>query len=229
MSFRTQPSKPFEFFASSRASLAFSRCRFVATVFVATTFVAPVLGGCSRKDEPAPTRVKTDAPVAPALEAPRAPSGSPQGGDVRAQLLWTVPADWKEQPAKPMRKATYHASGNAGSAEIAVFYFGAGEGGGIEANIARWIGQFQGLPADAAKRSENKVGDLTVHEVRVEKGTYASGMPGGPAESQDGWGMRAAVVETPAGNYFFKLLGPGQTVDEQEANFTALLQSLQFK
>jgi hypothetical protein len=128
-----------------------------------------------------------------------------------------------------MRRATYQVEGEGGSAEIAVFYFGAGEGGGVEANIARWIGQFQGLPADSAKRSENKVGELNVHEVRVEKGTFASGMPGGPAKSQEGWGMRAAVVETPAGNYFFKLIGPASTVDAQEANFTAFLQSLQLK
>jgi hypothetical protein len=129
-------------------------------------------------------------------------------------------------PLKPMRKATYQAEGKSGPAEIAVFYFGPGDGGGVEANISRWIGQFQGLTPEAAQRTENKVGDLKVHEVRVAKGTYASGMPGGPTKPEVGWGMQAAVVETPAGNYFFKMLGPHQTVTDQEANFATFLQSL---
>lgn len=129
-------------------------------------------------------------------------------------------------PLRPMRKATYQAEGKSGPAEISVFYFGPNDGGGVDANIARWIGQFEGLPPEAAKRSENKVGELAVYEVRVEKGTFASGMPGAPAKSEEGWGMYAAVVETPAGNYFFKMLGKAETVTEQEANFTALLQSL---
>lgn len=132
-------------------------------------------------------------------------------------------------PAKPPRKATYRAEGKSGSVEIAVFHFGPGDGGGVEANIARWIGQFQGLSPGSAKRSENKVGELKVHEVRVQQGTYASGMPGGPTKSEEGWGMHAAVVETPAGNYFFKMIGPSQTVGDQEANFTALLQSLRLE
>jgi len=129
-------------------------------------------------------------------------------------------------PSSAMRKATYQAEGAAGPAEIAVFYFGPNDGGGVEANISRWIGQFQGISADDAKRAKNMVGELTVHTVRIEKGTYASGMPGAASQPQEGWGMHAAVVETPAGAYFFKMVGPAATVSEQESAFTTLLQSL---
>ena len=38
-----------------------------------------------------------------------------------------------------MRKAQY----KNGKAEIVVFYFGAGSGGSVEANVNRWIGQFK--------------------------------------------------------------------------------------
>ena len=30
--------------------------------------------------------------------------------------------------------------------DLVIYYFGEGQGGGIEANINRWVGQFQGTP-----------------------------------------------------------------------------------
>lgn len=191
---------------------------------------ASALTGCGRKDEPTPAPAVAPEPKAEEVPpAPNAPAPNAAAPNPQATVLWTAPKDWKEMPPRPMRKTTYQADGKSGPVEIAVFYFGPGDGGGVDANIDRWVGQFQDLPKDAAKRSENKVGELTVHDVRVEKGTFASGMPGGPAKSEEGWGMHAAVVETPAGNYFFKMIGPAATVTEQEANFTSLLQSLRIK
>lgn len=213
--------------------MSFSSPLFVRSSFVAGFVVLSAVGwgGCTRKDEPSPTKgvapsEAPSVPESPALKAPSPNAAAPGRVDQAVKVLWTVPKEWKEMPERPMRKATYQAEGKDGPAEISVFYFGPNDGGGVDANITRWIGQFEGLPPEAAKRSENKVGELVVHEVRVDKGTFASGMPGAPAKSEEGWGMHAAVVETPAGNYFFKMLGKSEAVTEQEANFTALLQSM---
>ena len=70
--------------------------------------------------------------------------------DSEAGLSWTVPSNWKNLGARTMRVATYEAPAAAGDkdpAEIAVFYFGEGQGGGVQANIDRWISQFEGKPA----------------------------------------------------------------------------------
>ena len=62
-----------------------------------------------------------------------------------AGLKWTAPAGWSNQGSRPMRAATYTVpatSGDHDPGECAVYFFGAGQGGGVEANIARWKGQF---------------------------------------------------------------------------------------
>ena len=41
--------------------------------------------------------------------------------------------------------------------------------------------------------------------------------------------LKAAVVETPAGPYFFKLTGPTRTVEAWDERFVALLESVSFE
>jgi len=163
-------------------------------------------------------------PSASPAAAARPPAAAPSSA-----LSWTMPSTWKEQPARAMRRATYQATGAAGAAEIAVFYFGVDQGGSVEENITRWVKQFQDLPDDQVRRDQLNVHGMQVSTVRIAQGTFASGMPGGPAQSQEGWGMNAAVVETPEGPYFFKMTGPAATVDAEEGAFLALLQSIELK
>jgi hypothetical protein len=180
--------------------------------------------GCGKRE--------TEPQASAAVQQTATPAAKPVAahgvGDQAAasDVIWTMPAGWKEMPARPMRKATYQAPGDAGPAEVSVFYFGAGQGGGVEANITRWVNQFQDLPEDQARRDQLTVSGMAVSTVRVKKGTFSSGMPGGPSAPQENWGMNAAVVETPGGAYFIKMTGPSATVDAEEARFTELLRSL---
>ena len=60
-------------------------------------------------------------------------------------LKLTVPSTWKQKkPSNRLRKAQFEVLGPKGeaSAEVVVYEF-AGGGGGIGANIKRWISQFQ--------------------------------------------------------------------------------------
>jgi hypothetical protein len=65
--------------------------------------------------------------------------------------------------------------GDPEDGECAVFYFGAGQGGGVNENIQRWIGQFEapgGGPADKlAKTSKGTSSGLPVTRVN-RTGTY---------------------------------------------------------
>lgn len=150
--------------------------------------------------------------------APAAPAGA---------LSWTAPEGWQAaKPASSMRMAEYVVPGEAGAASLTVFYFGAGGGGGVEPNIARWVGQFKkdGGPAEA-KRATRTVNGLTVHTVDVA-GTYNAGaaMMGGAQDLGD-QRVLGAIVETPQGPYFFKLLGPVATIAAQQEAFEAFVQS----
>ena len=82
-----------------------------------------------------------------------------------------------------MRRAQYRIPGPGGPAECVVFYFGPGQGGDTQANVARWASQFHradgGPVGDAFKTREIKVGDIRVVLVEVA-GTYVGGMGSGP-------------------------------------------------
>lgn len=166
----------------------------------------------------------------PAPPAQQAPAGAPGAGG----LTWTSPSGWETQGARPMRVATYRiapAKGDTEAAELAIFYFGAGQGGAVDANVKRWLGQFQkadGTPItdkDARSKKET-VNGLAITTVDV-KGTYTGGGPMmGPSTPKPGYRLLGAIVEGPEGPLFFKLTGPERTVASAEKNFRKLLESV---
>lgn len=148
----------------------------------------------------------------------------PAGG-----LTWTAPAGWKEQPARPMRAATYavpKAAGDAEGGECAVFYFGAGQGGAVQANIERWYGQFESTSKPPAPRA-GKAGKYKVTYVE-HAGTYKSGGPmmAAPAAKKPGFRLLGAIVEGPQGSVFFKLTGPARTVAAASAAFEKMISAI---
>jgi len=142
-------------------------------------------------------------------------------------MRWTVPARWQSAGPKPMRAATYTIPGAAAAdnGECGVFFFGTGQGGGVEENLQRWAGQFEG--ATAPKKSEKTVNGLKVHLISLS-GTYLS--PSGPMmQSQGkkaGWSLSGAIVEAPDGNVFFKCVGPAATIQKAQPEIDELLKSV---
>src|SRR5215831_7846150 len=94
------------------------------------------------------------------------------------------------------------------SAEVVFYYFGQGGGGGTQANVDRWLGQFQ-EPKD---KINSKVEEVAVDKRKVTyvqaEGTYLSGMPGGPKTPQPNSMLLGAVLESDNGNVFVKMTGP---------------------
>jgi hypothetical protein len=143
--------------------------------------------------------------------------------DGRARLgpfLLTPPKGWEERKtSSSMRAAEWRVPGATGAedGELVVYFFGAGGAGGAQANIERWVGQFDqggGKPArDAAKISELTIAGQKATLVEVT-GHYVAAVRPGASEQLDksDWSMFAAIVESPAGAYYFKMLGPTATV-----------------
>jgi hypothetical protein len=133
-----------------------------------------------------------------------------------------------------MRAATYtvpKAAGDPEDGECAVFYFGPGQGGGVDANIKRWIGQFDapgGGPADKlAKTSKSTMNGLPVTRIDLT-GTYkpSAGPMMQATGSKPGYRLLGAIVEGPEGAVFFKLTAPAKTAASQQAAFDTLLKSV---
>jgi hypothetical protein len=104
-----------------------------------------------------------------------------------------------------MRKAQLEIAQGSEKAEVTFFQFGAGEGGSVAENVARWFAQFPG--SEAKRKTENaQVGSVKITFATTE-GTFSSGMPGGPTTPMSGYALCGAILESPDGNVFIKMTG----------------------
>jgi hypothetical protein len=155
-----------------------------------------------------------------------------------ATLKYDVPAGWVgKTPSSSMRVADFDLSKVAGDTEDAtttIYFFGAQQGGSVQANMDRWISQLS-QPDGKPSKDVAKTSTLTSHGLKISvvdvSGTYvAETAPGsGRLMNKPGFRQLAAVVETPGGNYYVKLTGPAKTVAKWEPSYMALLKSLRFE
>jgi hypothetical protein len=204
----------------------------IRTIVVVVIVVMAFLGGIVWQSQM--QKVQPQQASAPQGEMPQ-PGGMPPGGGVAEPaegmhpgLDWNVPKSWNTLGEKPMRFATYGipaAAGDGEGAECAVFYFGPSQGGGVQENLDRWVGQFEN-PREP-HRSQSTVNGFPVYRIDV-KGDFLA--PSGPMMQSSGtkknFALLGAIVEGPAGRVFFKITGPEKTVAACRGGFEDLLKSM---
>jgi hypothetical protein len=152
----------------------------------------------------------------------------------KSSLKFTVPAGWiEEERTSSMRVAQYRlpkAATDTEDASLVLYYFGPKQGGTSAANVERWISQMKQAEGSSPKQESLEVNGLKVTTVDVA-GTYvAETAPGsGTFYNKPSYRMRGAVVETPNGNYFVKLVGPEKTVTQWNDSFVSYVKSFEFK
>ncbi len=166
------------------------------------------------------------------------PGYAPLGPQVAGELRFTAPAEWiKEQPSSKMRAAQYKlpkAEGDKEDASLVIYYFGPSQGGSVADNIARWIGQIQ-QPDGSASGDKAKTDALTVNGLKISTidltGTYTAEMAPGSSEHHNdpNYRLRAAVIETPKGFYYLKLVGPAKTVERWSETIDKFVRTFEFK
>ncbi len=128
-----------------------------------------------------------------------------------------VPESWtQEAPSNRLRLAQFKlepVQGDKDAAEIVVSSFGGG-GGGVDANLKRWVGQFEAdgrkskITAGECEQGKYYLSDLT--------GTYKKpiGPPiAGKTELVKGYrSIGVILMVADKGVYFLKLTGPEKTV-----------------
>ena len=151
------------------------------------------------------------------------------------KLTLAIPEKWERKP--PASRIVDHefaapaVEGDPADARITVM----GAGGGIQANIDRWVGQFEqpdGSDSKAKTKTEKKrVADTDVYIVSIT-GNYKDRPGGGPFTQtpvvlRKDYRMLSAIVATERqGHYFIKMYGPRKTVDAQEEAFAEMVASL---
>ncbi len=153
-----------------------------------------------------------------------------------AGLRFAVSSTWKRVPApSDMRAAQYaipRADGDDNDGELILFFFGEGQGGGVEDNLKRWYGQFTPSdgrsPEEAAVLTKRTVNGLKVTTVDLA-GTYRpAAMPGAASSGpHPGYRMLGAIVEGKGGPWFWKAVGPEPTIAAAKSSFDALVLSLE--
>lgn len=168
-----------------------------------------------------------------------APVAVAQGADKKPEtialadgkLVVTAPATWvRKQPKSRIVEHEFAIPAAEGDKQEGRFTV-MGAGGGVEANIDRWIGQFSqpdgGSTKDKTKTQKLKVGGIDVHYVDIS-GTFKD-QPGpvAPAVMRENYRMLAAIIVTEKqGMHFLKFYGPKATVAGQEKAFQDMINSL---
>jgi hypothetical protein len=139
---------------------------------------------------------------------------------VQDVIEFKAPEAWKkEEPSSKMRKAQYKLPDKEKTgkdAELAIFYFGP-NAGGIKANIDRWAQQMGATEV----KTEVLEGAHKIHLLDL-KGTYTGDAAAGPQENAR---MLGAIVEASDGPWFFKLVGPADTVGDWKDEYVAALKT----
>ena len=202
------------------------------------------LAACGGRDEP------PSPDAAPQAQAPAADSGAgapigpissregsapsaPMGGGAPAEMQsgsinFDLPAGWVSQPpTSNMRMAQATIPGSGGNGELVVFYFGPGGGGGVEANIDRWIGQMEMPPGTNPQPQTFETGTgYKITWIDVPGTLKPSMMGAGPETDQPNSRLRGGIVEGPGGPWFFKATGPDATITAQRDAFVNMLKTV---
>jgi hypothetical protein len=150
-------------------------------------------------------------------------------------IKYDVPPGWASKPpTSSMRVADFtlpKVAGDAEDGQLTLYYFG-GQGGTVQANLDRWIGQMTQpdgrASKDVATTTTMKTASGLAATLVDVSGTYVAEVTPGSKErfNKPGFRLRAAVVETPSGPYFVKLTGPAKTIAKWNDSFLAFVKSL---
>jgi hypothetical protein len=172
----------------------------------------------------------------PQKTAPKALEKQADGSVAMGPFTLTAPADWTIKPVtSSMRAADFMLPAKPGAeAELIVYYFGESGAGSVDDNLDRWLGQFQQPDGkksrDVAKIEKAKFGGQDATYVSVTGHFVAPAMPGATENvDKTDQALLAAIVSSPSGPYYFKLVGAKTTVDAQAGAFRKMLESIKLR
>jgi hypothetical protein len=152
-------------------------------------------------------------------------------------LKYDLPQGWiSKTPSSKMRLAEFvlpKVEGDLEDATLVITYFG-GQGGTVQANLDRWMGQMTQpdgrASKDVGKTSVLKTNDLIITILDLP-GTFVAETAPGSSEhfNKPGFHLRAAVIEGKGGPCFVRLIGPAKTVSKWSAASDAFFKSFRLE
>jgi hypothetical protein len=141
-----------------------------------------------------------------------------------AGLKFKAGDGWKlAETARPMSAGSLTKDGEPKS-EAIFYHFPGGQGGDVEANLARWKSQFAAEPEAKLERENVKAGDKEI-VIATITGTYkGSTMRPEPVPLENHVTL-AAIVPGPQGNVFIRLNASKDAAEKVKEEFKALAAS----
>jgi hypothetical protein len=218
-------------------------------------FASLLVLGCKSDPSPSSAPPSPSSDVSPSSSAPAAgsnPVATPHGAvpqqtaprpleklaDGRVALgpfSAAVPEGWTEKPStSSMRAAQFQLPAVSGAdAELIVYYFGDKGAGGVQENIDRWLSQFKQpdgkTSREVAKIEQAQFAGADGSLVAVSGRYVAPATPGGEPLDKPDQALLAAIVQSPHGPYYFRLIGGEAAVTAHGPKFRELLAGLKVR
>jgi hypothetical protein len=143
------------------------------------------------------------------------------------KVTMTAPETWvRRQPRVRIIAHEFSVPAAEGETEGRVTVMGAG--GGVDANISRWNGQF-GAGAKS-NREKIKVSGTEVHIVDISGTFMDRARPFDKPTPRENYRMLGAIIVAgDLGQYYVKFYGPRKTVDENEKAFRKMVDGMKVK
>ncbi len=181
-----------------------------------------IAGGCAEQEPTMPPPPIKSAIAEPA-DNPEPETEPTTVADSERQafdgLAFMVPPSWEEVPLSQFQMGIISAKFQMPEAGPDVTLTLSRSGGGIEANLDRWRGQFE--PSRDEVTEEIAIAGVTATLVDLE-GRFSAGFG---RDAQNGWRMLGAIVPLEDQGYFIKLTGPVAEVKAVEQEFRDFIKS----
>ena len=149
---------------------------------------------------------------------PSAPVAAREGGP-----SWTVPAGWTEVSGGQFLFAKFNIAGAGGATAAVNVSTSAGDGGGLSANVNRWLGQIGKSSWSDSELAKN------AKEVAVAggKATFVE-MSGTDGRTSQPAMILGAMTTRNGSAWFYKLMGEPKLVEAQREAFTKFVKEVKY-
>ncbi len=175
---------------------------------------------------------KTDLPIPEAEPLSRSSSKSSKaeaqttGFKEFDGIRFQVPAGWEQITLSPAQQGLITASFKMPQAGNDIKLTLSSVGGGIDANLQRWVGQFQLPPGETPLQESIRVDHVDAVWLDL-RGTFDSG-PAFDSAAESGMRMIGVAIPRAPRDFYLKLTGPREQLLKVEEEFRDFVKSARF-
>lgn len=141
-------------------------------------------------------------------------------------IQFSIPEGWEEIPLSPAQQGLISASFRIPKVGDNVKLTLSSVGGGIDANLQRWRGQFQLPPGETPTQETIRVDNTDVIWLDL-RGTFNSG-PAFDTATESGMRMIGVAIPRSPRDFYLKLTGPREELIKVEKEFRDFVKSARF-